>query len=469
MIYFLLRALLRHALQIYFREVEIEGREDVPAEGPLLLAANHPNTLIDVLLVGTCLDRRVGFVAKSTLFRGLAKPLLHFFGAVPVSRRIDGEVDEETRKKNEQVLAACEDAVARGGAILIFPEGVSQDAPRLLELRTGLARIALGAERRAPGRVAIVPVALAYDDGDTFRSRARVRFAPPIAVAPYRALADGSPADGHAAAGPGDRPADERAAAEKGAVRALTETVRAALEPEVVHVDAADLDPLLAGLIEVYGPKVEAEAGGRLAAAVGIARAVNAFARTDPARVARVRGLLDDYRAALARAGVTDRAVRSASIRRARPGEQLAFWLSAPLALWGIAQHLLFYQLPRLAVRALTQDHLYASTIKLLFGLLALTACYAVQTWGVRELAGGPAAAAYLGTLPLSGLVALLWLEGLEARGRARRARAERARLEPAVRADLEARRAALVGEVDRARAAWTLEQTEQDRSPAEA
>src|SRR4051794_30293172 len=123
-VYLLLRALLRHALRVFFRDIEVEGRSDVPEDGPLLLAANHPNTLMDVLLVATALDRRVGFVAKAPLFKSLVLgPLLRFFGAVPVERRQEGALDEAALRRNEQALAACEEAVARGGAVLIFPEG----------------------------------------------------------------------------------------------------------------------------------------------------------------------------------------------------------------------------------------------------------------------------------------------------------------------------------------------------------
>lgn len=437
MIYLLLRALLRHALRIFFRVVEVEGRSDVPVDGPLLLAANHPNTLMDVLLVATALDRRVGFVAKAPLFRvPLLGALLRFFGAVPVERRQDGPLDEAARARNDAALRACEEAVARGGAVLIFPEGVSQDEPRLMPLKTGLARIALGAERRAPGRVVIVPVALVYDDPGTFRSRARVRFGQPIPVTPYAQLSAEEPEPFQAA-------------------RALTGAVRDALLPEVVHVERAEHDPLVRDLARLYGGTVAAEVGGKLAAVAAIARAVNAFAETDPARVERVRTLLADYCAALERAGVDDRVVRAHQARPPTPVEDLGFILGAPVALWGIVNHFVLYQVPRLFLALIHPDRVYAATVKLLTGLLALVAIYTLHTWLVWHYFGAAPAALYLSTQPLSGLVALLWLEGWQLRRRARRARREQARLDPATRADLQARRAELIRELDRARATY--------------
>jgi 1-acyl-sn-glycerol-3-phosphate acyltransferase len=453
-IYRLLRVLLRHALTVFFRKIEVDGIEQVPPEGPLLLAANHPNTLIDVLLVATRLKRRVGFVAKAPFFAiPVLGALLRFLGAVPVHRRRDGPLDEAARRRNARVLEDCEEEVARGNAILIFPEGVSQEEPRVQRLKTGLARIALGAEERAPGQVVVVPVALAYDDPETFRSRARIEFAEPIPVAPFRALA-------------------ERSGEEFAAVRALTDAVQSALAAEVVHVEDARHDPLVSDLDTLYGQTVSDQAGGRLAATVAIAQAVNSFAESEPARVERVRTQLSEYRAALEEAGVEDEVVRGQPTIP-RPLQTLAYRLAAPIAWWGILNHLVFYNVPRLVLKLIPTDRLYKSTVKLLTGFLALFACYGVQSYGVFWLAAHHVRFSspwvptliYLGTLPLSGLTALFWGEEFEVRRRASRIARKRRRLTPEALSGLVGRRDALIRELDAARADYLAEAAE----PAEA
>jgi len=435
MLYAALRALLRHALGLYFRRIEIEGRAEVPADGPLVLAANHPHTLIDAVLVGTCIERRVGFVAKATVFRGIAGKLLRALGAVPVERAMDGPVDAAGRERNRQALAACEEAVAAGRALLIFPEGISQEAPRLQPLKTGLARIALGAEARAPGQVVVVPVALGYDDRETFRSRARVSFGTPIRVEPFARARATDPDDFTS-------------------VRALTETIRQALETHVVHVAEAENEPLVAELDALYGASVATDAGGRLAATAAIARAVNSFAEEDPERVRRVREALATYRRQLAEAGVDDAVVR-AETRTPTIQEQLAYWGGLPLAVWGIVNHWVYYQLPRGAVRLFGADRLYTSAVKLAVGIVGLVLCYALQTALVWEVAGGVAGALYLARLPISGLAALAWLEARAARQRARRRRARLHGLGQERLAQLREERRLLVRELDRARVAW--------------
>ncbi len=101
------------------------------------------------------------------------------------------EPDARPRAEARRVVVADahrDEGDVLGGAVLIFPEGTSEHVPRLLPLKTGVARIALGAEARrkaagAPQDVALVPVSVRYDDPTSFRSRARVRFLPAIPVA----------------------------------------------------------------------------------------------------------------------------------------------------------------------------------------------------------------------------------------------------------------------------------------------
>lgn len=443
LVYEVLKAFLRVVLAVYFSRIEVTGEEDVP-EGPIVLAATHPNTFMDVALVGTRLRRRVRFVAKAGLFKNpLARAFLTTLGAVPVERRLDrggAGLEADAQAKNAQSLAACESAVAEGGAVLIFPEGTSEHLPKLLPLKTGVARIALGAERRRrathPGEaVQVVPVAVSYDDPTSFRSRARVHFLPAIPVEPFVAQAE----------------KDEGAA-----VHALTAAVRDALEPRVVHVEDEALAPTVALVDQIYGGTVAHQAGSRLAAAPAIAQAVNAFAKSSPERVARVKGQLDDYRAALAAARLEDRDVRPSG-GSASPGQTAALVLGLPFLVWGVLHHWVPYQLPRLFVAAFVRDATWVSTIKLAVGVLVFAALYVGEGFAAVHFLGLELGLLWALTLPPAGIVALMELEALDARSRRRARRARRANAAGAALRDLEAKRAAIVAELDRARAEFLL------------
>lgn len=169
--------LARTASRVYYR-VSFVG-DAVPSSGPVLLVANHPNSLLDPTLVVAAAQRPVRFLAKSTLFTDRKIGwLVRASGAIPVYRRAD---DPAQMSRNEDAFRAVHAALAGGAAVGIFPEGTSHSAPSMVPLRTGAARIALGAALQAGRGFPIVPVGLVFRQKDTFRSDALVLRGSPIA------------------------------------------------------------------------------------------------------------------------------------------------------------------------------------------------------------------------------------------------------------------------------------------------
>ncbi|MFI5183221.1 MAG: 1-acyl-sn-glycerol-3-phosphate acyltransferase, partial [Vicinamibacteria bacterium] len=122
-------------------------------------------------------------LAKSTIFRHpVMGPLLFFAGALPVYRRRDQGADVT---RNSDTFSRCHALLAAGGSIAIFPEGMSHSLERQPPLKTGAARIVLGAEsRRGPLGVRVVPVGLRYDAKERFRTRVFVHLGPALDAAP---------------------------------------------------------------------------------------------------------------------------------------------------------------------------------------------------------------------------------------------------------------------------------------------
>jgi glycerol-3-phosphate O-acyltransferase / dihydroxyacetone phosphate acyltransferase len=167
----------------YYR-LKIDG-EPLPASGPVLLVANHPNSLMDPALVISSAGRPVRFLAKAPLFRDpVVGWLVRGAGSIPVYRVQD---DPSQMARNDDAFRAAHDALAADAAVGIFPEGISHDNPALAPMKTGAARIALGAAGRI-GVFPIVPVGLSFRARDRFRSDALVRVGAPV---PWEDLADG--------------------------------------------------------------------------------------------------------------------------------------------------------------------------------------------------------------------------------------------------------------------------------------
>jgi glycerol-3-phosphate O-acyltransferase / dihydroxyacetone phosphate acyltransferase len=192
------------ALRLFFRRIETSRARLAPQTGPVVFVLNHPNGLIDPGLVFVALPRPVSFLAKSTLFRlPLIGAALRATGTLPLYRRADPGEDVS---QNTRTFEACRARLRAGGCIALFPEGVSHNSTRLLPVKTGAARIALGAAAVSNAAAAndaaarpdadggavlpvpplpglkIVPVGLYYTSKTSFRSEALLRFGPPLGV-----------------------------------------------------------------------------------------------------------------------------------------------------------------------------------------------------------------------------------------------------------------------------------------------
>ncbi len=186
-------ALLKLTLRVFFRHIEVSGLERVPKTGAVLFVLNHPNGLVDPVFILCLSGRPVSFLAKSTLFR---MPVISYFvrslDSIPVYRKQD---EGEDTSRNQETFQMCRSILARGGAIAICPEGVSHNEPRLRPLKTGAARIALGAASTGKQDLDlhVVPCGLYYTAKTTFRSEALLYFGEPIKVDPVTLDAKGEP------------------------------------------------------------------------------------------------------------------------------------------------------------------------------------------------------------------------------------------------------------------------------------
>ena len=182
MLYRLIRNLVRLGLRAFFRDIEIRGAENLPADGPCIVAANHFNSMIDPFLLLATLRRQLCFIAKAPLFRmPVLGWLLRRGRCIPAHRSQDAGYAKE---KNEQLYAAAAEALGAGPALAIFPEGKSHSEPHLAEFRHGASKIALETESLRGG-VRIQLVGLHYEQSRGFRGRVLVQLGPPIAAAGF--------------------------------------------------------------------------------------------------------------------------------------------------------------------------------------------------------------------------------------------------------------------------------------------
>jgi 1-acyl-sn-glycerol-3-phosphate acyltransferase len=387
--------------------VDVVGLERVPLGGPLILTANHHNALVDGMLLMATMPRPLVSVSKAPLFRHpLIGPFLRLMGAIPVHRRAEGG-DDPTR--NEAMFTAAAATLRSGGAILIFPEGVSQPEPTLMPVRTGAARMLLAGRAQGAAPVTLLPVGLIFHAPGTFRTGwALVVVGEPVASEDCVAQAARAPQE---------------------AVRQLTDRLAEALRGLIVEVEDRHTLRLVEHAEAVW--RQERPDGARDPAARAewrqrAGRAYRYLSGRDPAAVATVRSQLERYAKDLEDAGLTGRqlgqrypsgVVADYALRQAA-----VLLLGLPLALWGLVNHSLAYWLTALAVRALRPEPDVEATYKLAAALVLYPLVWAGEGWTAWRLGGPWLLAVFVAALLPTGFFALAWAERVgrvarEARG----------------------------------------------------
>jgi len=368
MLYALLKLIYKAALRVFFRRFEVRNRHLMPSRGPLLVVSNHPNTFMDPILTASLLRQPVYFIAKSTVFGSRFQNwMLRQMHLIPIHRRED-KPDQPI--SNDEAFAASFRALQQQKTLIIFPEGNSFNQRRLRQLKTGTARIALGAAT-APETaldVRILPVGLNYSAPTRFRSDVFVNIGEPIAVADY---VTAYKQDGQEA------------------VRALTEVIRRQLEGLIIHTPSDEEDELARQVVAVYGERLAStvppapphEQDFMLTKA--IVHSITYFSQTAPARVAALKQELAAYMLQLRRLRLHDALLGK--------GNKALLWQSIlglfyllvglPAYLYGLLHNYIPYIIPAKVARAASTEEEWHAPIMLTTGIFTFPIFYLLVVW----------------------------------------------------------------------------------------
>lgn len=163
LLYALVRFIVAIPVYICFN-VKIEGKENIPHSGGMVVAANH-RTWFDPIMIGMCIKKPNAYLCKEELFKNpFLKILLTILQGIPVHR---GSSDREP-------LNRAIDYVNRGFNLMLFPEGTRSKDGTLGKPKSGVAYIA--SISGAP----VCPVGISFGKKLKFRSKIVIRFGKPI-------------------------------------------------------------------------------------------------------------------------------------------------------------------------------------------------------------------------------------------------------------------------------------------------
>jgi 1-acyl-sn-glycerol-3-phosphate acyltransferase len=394
-----LRRLFRVVLRLFFRKIELVGVENVPTEGGVIFAVNHPNGLVDPLFLLAYLPRPISFLAKAPLFR---MPVISFFvrqlRSIPVYRKQD-QLDP---KKNAETFDAARRLLNEEGAIAIFPEGTTHSDPRLKPLKTGAARIALGANCETERGLPIVPTGINYTAKTTFRSGVVVTFGHPLLS--------------------GRCAFDERGEPDREAVRVLTEKIDAALRSVTLEADSHAALELVRAAEDIFSSAGPEELAQELELQ---RRLVDGYSRAKtlmPERVARLEAHVSRFAAELADSRVTAHELdhtRSPGRSVGRlAGILAALLVVLPVPLFGTAVHLPAY----LATDALAKlfargEQEMVGTLKVIAGALLYLSTWLAIAAIADHFFGKSVAVIVLLAMPFVAVVTVWFWEQIDEAG----------------------------------------------------
>ena len=323
MLYTIIRWLTRITLNGYFRKVVVSGLENIPSNGPVIIVANHPSAFMDPMVVGTCTNRSLHFIAAAEFMgRGLKswiyRKQLHM---IPVFR--PSNTVGEASSMNNEMFSQCYELLARGGAVMIFPEGNSVTEQRVRKLKTGAARIALGARDHCAGEVevSIVPVGLNYANPHRFQSEVFVNIGEPISTKGFTS--------------------DQQGAVE------LTDEIERRLRETVRHVQYEELDSLVkkVELIMKSRPGVKRDGlDQEFQVHQQLIQSMQAMLEVKPEVITQLEKRVDAYLGKIRQIGISDRSIAALSPLDT-PLERLRLYAGRPLFIAGFLINAIPYYL----------------------------------------------------------------------------------------------------------------------------
>ncbi len=408
-------ALLRLAMRVYFRRVEVAGIEHVPLKSPVIFVLNHQNALVDPAFLLSLAPRRVSFLAKSPLFRmPVLGYLIRAMDSLPVYRHQD---DGEDVSKNREMFVAARQLLARGGTIGICPEGVSHNEPRLRPIKTGAARIALGAVSTGevsgtpgglPARgpvsdLKIVPAGLYYTSKTKFRSEVLLYFGKPLAVTPVELDSDGNPP--------------------RAAVRELSSRIEGALREVMLDAEHEEALQTITRAERIFSSETDPEGNESLAEELQLqqrfVKAYQVLRERAPERLRKLELRMRRFEEELTQAGVDPDDLSAPTstldiLTHLLPRVGLFLVLIVPATLGALVHYPAYRLGGYLATKLSKSEDDVVSTVKILSAMLLFPLTWIAVAVVGYTLRGWPIALLALVVVPLTGHLAIRFFEGLD-------------------------------------------------------
>ena len=381
-----------------YREVDVYSPVPLPSGEPQLNVANHFGGVSDALLLLGVLPDRPGIVARDVIWKvPVIGRLMNWVGAIPVHK----PEDHNSSTSNDEMFASCYDALGDKGNILIFPEGVTRNEPSIAPVKTGAARIAIGARAQGVAGIKIVPLGIHYEDKAALRSRVFINVGIPLDL--DEMVAERAPA------------AAAVTASNRAAVDLLTDSIDVALRRAAPDFEDWNQAARLAKGAEIALRSQLGDPAGDVPFALRN-RLANTLADLPDEHRSRICSAVDDYRGDLESIGATDATLHSrlriGGFVRTLVWQVIVGCCLLPFVAVGVAVN----ALPFLAVKAVGRLDVapsMQSTIKPVVATLAFGITWGLVIWRAIAAFGWWAGVVAFVLLPVYLAAVVLFVERL--------------------------------------------------------
>jgi 1-acyl-sn-glycerol-3-phosphate acyltransferase len=364
MLYRVFKWLFYLTVKGYFRSIHIKGKANIPATGPVIFVANHNSAFMDPILLAVHINRPIYFLARGESFTSkLVSAIFSWLHMIPIYKP---DVSPDEVYKNKAIFQKCFDHLGQGKTIMIFPEGISETVRKLRPIKTGTARIALGAEDQYNFGLGlrIVPIGINYSDPHYFRSDVFVAVGTPIPLGEFQPAYKDD---------------------QKAAVQGLTTVIKARLEELVVMVEDESIDQLVKDIERLYRSTLREElpeghkASQDFYLSREIVKAVDYNKRNRPKQSFQFQRKIRQYFRVLDQLNISDADLGNHAPDTPLPWIIPYFILGFPIFLFGFLVNILPYATVGLLSRRVKVRADFTGSMKLAFGMFVFLMFYILQ------------------------------------------------------------------------------------------
>lgn len=376
-VYFLLKSLVLLYQYFYFPFTKVVNKKGFDFSGPAILVSNHPNTLMDPFNAISRVPNRVYPLANSSIFKPPIVAAIFNQLAIPIFR--PGQDDTKLKVDNNQSFKRAFEHLTKGGIIYIAPEGGSYEGRRLNPIKTGTARIVLGAESENDFNlgVKIIPVGVNYDHPNHCGHRLYIEVGQPIFAKDWESDFLKNPKD---------------------ASRKMTDEIKHQMQALLIHTEDDEQDQLLYRLQTILQNDQPLDIQKNYNRTQQLLKGLKSLKKTNKSTYQKLVDTTTNYRHVIKENGITDDGIGARKKALFTPFSILGW----PLCLYGRINNFIALEIPRWLVKKLDLYIGYTSTVKILSGLFTFPIAYFLQYKLVQSITSQPIAWLYLLSLPTS-------------------------------------------------------------------